>query len=472
VRFRGELPAWVVVAANIVAVAVFCAVSVFVTPTAAENAPAADQGNNISHLREPVELNVLPLSYGSQKPVRGHEKEILARLEEAVKWYTDASPDGVTPFTIGAVYPAFHLPVATGARGGNICDRIEQLAQKQSETLRGVVLVLASGATPCSYSGLAQMNGEWLIAYGWRPVAEKFPTGTVIHELGHILGLSHAESYTCPSMTDKSDPVRGAACARQEYGDETDPMGRTGIITDLGFGPVSLEKLGWEGKENYAIYANEGTFNIDLRAGETITLPGGHLLSSRKAHPRLARFSYHDTPEDRNYDGVYLYQVTDENSVVIPFTKFRQHGLPGDHYVDRVNNFAFTITGTNDHVQGVVLHISNDARDVWGPSVKVLPASYAPSCGVTQNFIVYALDYSGIDNITTTDSKQTRVHAAEDYTLTFNKKMKEREIVIVVEDKAGNLTRTVGLVGALNAPLPYKECGRATNERTVQQRGP
>lgn len=71
----------------------------------------------------------------------------------------------------------------------------------------------------CSYSG-GSYQGEYqpdtntLVLYG------KLSAGLIIHELGHELGLKHAESYACQDVS-----LGAAGCLVDERGDPTDLMG-------------------------------------------------------------------------------------------------------------------------------------------------------------------------------------------------------------------------------------------------------
>lgn len=68
-------------------------------------------------------------------------------------------------------------------------------------------------------------------------------TRTAVHELGHHLGLDHANSEQCLSPSRDVVPL-SSTCTRVEYGDVFSAMGSAGELGD-GYAPHQLTALGW-----------------------------------------------------------------------------------------------------------------------------------------------------------------------------------------------------------------------------------
>jgi hypothetical protein len=78
-------------------------------------------------------------------------------------------------------------------------------------------------------------------------IREKLPHLDVLtHELGHNLGLDHANSLICTA--DKRRITQGGRCSGQEYGDVWDAMG----ISSRPYSVGVLQRLGWAGRTTTA----------------------------------------------------------------------------------------------------------------------------------------------------------------------------------------------------------------------------
>ena len=90
------------------------------------------------------------------------------------------------------------------------------------------------------------------------------PFGTIIHEGGHALGLSHASALYCD---DETLSVRGK-CRHEEYGDPFDIMGG-GMVKN--YNCPMKHKLGWVRAPENVILASDGTYTIANWERETVT---------------------------------------------------------------------------------------------------------------------------------------------------------------------------------------------------------
>lgn len=87
----------------------------------------------------------------------------------------------------------------------------------------------------------------------------RFGSGTVAHELGHSLGLVHANGWDC------RPEIMGTVCSSDEYGDPYDAMGNGGLSH---FNAFSKEKLGWFAEDEIVIAASglrrgKGTYTLE-----------------------------------------------------------------------------------------------------------------------------------------------------------------------------------------------------------------
>jgi hypothetical protein len=86
--------------------------------------------------------------------------------------------------------------------------------------------------TGCTWAGLGNVGGSATKAWA----NGSFATITVAHELGHNLGLYHAQSLDCDVS------ALGNTCTTYTYGDTADTMGNYRAAQ---FNPLEKEQLGW-----------------------------------------------------------------------------------------------------------------------------------------------------------------------------------------------------------------------------------
>ena len=82
--------------------------------------------------------------------------------------------------------------------------------------------------------------------------------GVLVHELGHNLGLAHANSSICTEQQHRV--TQGGRCTNQEYGDMWDAMG----MSDRPYSVPVLQRLGWAGR----VAAAKGSRTWVLRDAE------------------------------------------------------------------------------------------------------------------------------------------------------------------------------------------------------------
>lgn len=119
------------------------------------------------------------------------------------------------------------------------------------------ILVAYPQNLSCAFAGLATLGGVPSYAF-FNGVFDK---NTVVHELGHNLGLYHAHSMSCGTT------VLGDSCAVEEYGNPIDSMGAGNVVGH--FNAYSKDRLGWLEPQNLVTVTDSGTYNLVPYEGTT-----------------------------------------------------------------------------------------------------------------------------------------------------------------------------------------------------------
>jgi hypothetical protein len=123
----------------------------------------------------------------------------------------------------------------------------------------------------CGTNSLGQLPGQ----VTWIREARPYP-GVLEHELGHNLGLTHANSLICTA--DKRRVTQGGSCQSQEYGDMWDAMG----LSSQQFSVAVLKRLGWAGK--LATASSSGTWTLQDAAASGSGLQGLKVPSGKASY--------------------------------------------------------------------------------------------------------------------------------------------------------------------------------------------
>jgi hypothetical protein len=100
------------------------------------------------------------------------------------------------------------------------------------------IIVTSPDIDNCNWIGLAEISGKQVwVAGSW------FTLQTVAHELGHTLGLDHANTADCTD-TQGLPATFGPQCGLLEYGDPFDAMGQ-GTKGSGHFSAPEKQRLGW-----------------------------------------------------------------------------------------------------------------------------------------------------------------------------------------------------------------------------------
>lgn len=358
------------------------------------------QGAAASAPPDTLRLSFQPVAVADESPWTTSAIDALAA--DASTWLAAAS-GGRAEIADVDVRAPLAVPDAT-------CRELARAVATQSRDSRatGDRTVYLGSATDCPYLGLAETPGNWIVipSVGAQPTAS---SRTLVHELGHTLGLEHAGSDTCAILTSALTPPDD--CGVSEYGDRTDPLGRASLA--WGLSALNLERMGWG--DGIAEVSGPGSHRLALAPvaaagldGLRVTDPvtGDVYVASYRAPTGPAGLDRDLSSEER---GVYLHRLprageTEVGSVLLPWisTLTRPHGgkagysytAPGGGLVIRV----VSLSAARATVE-VVIDEHGGLEDTDGPllSGRVTIDRQARSVRIPQ-----AWDQSGIAGYTVT----------------------------------------------------------------------
>ena len=182
---------------------------------------------------------VLPV-YDSGEP-RWDERELLSALNGDLSWFAEMSRGRFTMTATKVLEP-----LAFDSGHGSSCDGAARvlapaLSRFYAEAPPDTHLVALTRSPDCPYSAIGDTPGRSLILTGYSPTSEASRL-TLLHELGHNLGLPHSSGYA-GSVLSSTPATRALSSQVIEYGAMADVMGSRGAVSRLS--AASLAALGW-----------------------------------------------------------------------------------------------------------------------------------------------------------------------------------------------------------------------------------
>jgi hypothetical protein len=192
-------------------------------------------------------------------------RQIIAQVDLA---FNDAT-NGQIRFTFRKLHPISFPDTATLSSGD--IQKVTGLAPVADPGFDKAILVgVIANTSAAKFAGQAVLGGNYVIMNGNWTLNSTGP-GVLAHELGHSLGMSHANSAVCTIQL----PI---VCEQREYGDFSSVMGNylSAYVTNpliARFSATELDKLKTLPKESKAFAAESGDYKLAPAYSKGINLP-------------------------------------------------------------------------------------------------------------------------------------------------------------------------------------------------------
>lgn len=260
----------------------------------------------------------------------------------------------------------------------------------------------------CPYAGFASIGGTGT----YIGVATPYVFG---HELGHNLGLNHAQYYPCdPPFTDIYYVFYNTACQPVEYGDFYDIMGSfyPGHFTASHkefirfFDPGMIQTVP-PGTHEYVLEpvetATQGLKAIKVLRGEKTVYGKDDYLYVEYRQPLGFDASYMNAGRDV-YDGAVLHVLGATQSYSGLFDPTPAHRSPytstlpvGSSYTDPMSGTTIQTIGQTADALDVL--VTTGRTDLTNPNVGIVEPGWYETVSGTINVGVNASDPSGINHV-------------------------------------------------------------------------
>ena len=290
-------------------------------------------------------------------------RQIIAQVDSA---FNDAT-GGQIRFTFRKLHPV-SFPDAVTLSSGDIQKATGLTPVADPGFDKAILVGVIANTSAAKFGGQAILGGNYILMNGNWTLNSTGP-GVLAHELGHSLGISHANSAVCTTQL----PI---VCEQSEYGDFSSVMGTyiSKYVTNpliSRFSATELDELKVLPKESKAIAAESGDYKVAPAYSKGINLPkvlyipiGSELTYSVEYRPAVG-----------NDSGLSMskLQVPGINSF---YTNTPSHGLQlrmlptvGTQFKDSQPTFS------NYKIEGTALIVSAFKADQAQPIGKVFTLS-------------------------------------------------------------------------------------------------
>ena len=307
------------------------------------------------------------VSIANAKVTTDVTEEVSRQIVKQVDLAFNDATGGQIRFTFRKLHPV-SFPDTVTLSSGDI-QRATGLTPVADPGFDKAILVgVIANTSAAKFGGQAILGGNYIIMNGYWTLNSIGP-GILAHELGHSLGISHANSAVCTTQL----PI---VCEQSEYGDFSSVMGTytSKYVTNpliSRFSATELDKLKVLPKESKAIAAESGDYKVAPAYSKGINLPkvlyipiGSELTYSVEYRPAVG-----------NDSGLSMskLQVPGINSF---YTNTPSHGLQlrmlptvGTQFKDSQPTFS------NYKIEGTALIVSAFKADQVQPIGKVFTLS-------------------------------------------------------------------------------------------------
>ena len=352
-------------------------------------------------------------------------------------------------------------PLAFDSARGSACNAVTRvlapaISRFYAEAPAGTHLVALTRASDCPYSAIGETPGRSVMLTGY-DLDSTASRRTLLHELGHNLGLPHASSYA-GGVLSTTRSTRTVSRTVVEYGDTADIMGGHGAAPRLS--AAALATLGWGDGVQHVPSTAAGTHRVDLaeisRSGADAVVVVDPVSGARYS------LTYVDAPSRLGAGmpvagrGVYLHKVSDAGrgslGYWIPWEGHRSGASmgigagPGTAWLSPTRAIAMRVVSLGRSAR---LEIRIDPRgrltDSVGPAWP-LPPSVTVKRGVARLTLPAAWDQSGVTRyrITARGGTVRDITQPRDLTRPGSARItldRSRAVIQVVAiDSAGNTT--------------------------------